>query len=65
MDVILFHILINLSVSKRLYMRLINVVMTCLYGSIDYNICMKVFERFKLLKTNSTNPRSMYLIKLQ
>lgn len=46
-------------------MRLINVVMTCLYGSIDYNICMKVFERFKLLKTNSTNPRSMYLIKLQ
>ena len=65
MDVILFHILINFSVSKRLYMRLINVVMTCLYGSIDYNICMKVFERFKLLKTNSTNPRSMYLIKLQ
>ena len=65
MGIILFHILINLSVSKRLYMRLINVVMTCLYGSIDYNICMKVFERFKLLKTNSTNPRSMYLIKLQ
>ena len=65
MDVITFLFLISLTVSKGLHMRLIDVVITYLYESIDNDIYMKVLEGFKLPKANTTNPRNIYSIKLQ
>ena len=46
-------------------MRLVDVITTYLYGSIDNDIYMKIPEGFKLSGANSTKPRSMYSIKLQ
>ena len=46
-------------------MRLMDVITTYLYGSMDNDIYMKIPEGFKLPEANSTKPRSMYLIKLQ
>ncbi|WKA03311.1 hypothetical protein VitviT2T_021428 [Vitis vinifera] len=46
-------------------MRLMDVITTYLYGSMDNDIYMKIPEGFKLLEANNTKPRSMYSIKLQ
>ena len=46
-------------------MRLMDVITTYSYGSMDNDIYMKIPEEFKLLEANSTKPRSMYSIKLQ
>ena len=59
MDVITYHFLISLAV-----MRLMNVITTYLYGSMDTDIYMKILEGFKLPESNSIKARSMYLIKL-
>ena len=46
-------------------MHLMDVITTYLYGSMDNDIYVKIFEGFKLPRENSTKPRSMYSIKLQ
>ena len=46
-------------------MRLMDVITTYLYGSIDNEIYMKIPEVFKLLEANNTKSRSMCSIKLQ
>ena len=46
-------------------MRLMDVITTYLYGSIDNDIYMKIPKGFKFPGANSTKPRSMYSIKLQ
>ena len=65
MDAITFRFLINLVVPEGLDMRLMNVITTYLYGSIDNDIYMKILEGFKLPGANSTKPCSMCSIKLQ
>ena len=65
MDVTTFRCLIDLAVSEGLDMRLMDVVTTYLYGSIDTNVYMKTTEEFKLLEVMNSKPRSMYSIKLQ
>ena len=46
-------------------MRIMDVVTTYLYGSIDSDIYMKIPEGFKLPKANNPKHRNMYSIKLQ
>ena len=65
MDAITFRFLISLTVSEGLDMRLMDVIATYLYGSMDNDIYMKIPKGFKLPEANSTKPRSMYSIKLQ
>ena len=65
MDAITFRFLISLAVSKGLDMRLMDVITTYLYGSIDNDIYMKIPERFKLPEANNTKPRNTCSIKLQ
>ena len=65
MDAITFRFLISLAVSEGLDMRLMDVITTYLYGSMDNDIYMKIPEEFKLPEANNTKPRSMYSIKLQ
>jgi len=54
MDVITFRFLISLVVSQRLHMRLMDVVITYLHGSLDSDIYMKIPKRFKVTKANNT-----------
>ena len=65
MDAITFRYLISLAVSKGLDMRLMDVVTTYLYGSLDANVYMKIPEGFTLPEEMNSKPRSMYSIKLQ
>ena len=65
MDAITFHFLISLVVSKELDMRLMGVITTYLYGSIDNDIYIKIPEGFTLLEVVNEKPRSMCSIKLQ
>ena len=46
-------------------MRLMDVIIAYLYGSIDNDFYMKISEGFKLPKANNTKPRNMCSIKLQ
>ena len=46
-------------------MRLMDVVTTYLYGSIDTDVYMKILKGFKFLEAMNSQPRSMYSIKLQ
>ena len=65
MDAITFRYLISLVVSEGLDMRLMDVVTTYVYGSLDANVYMKILEGFTLLEAMNSKPRSMYSIKLQ
>ena len=65
MNATTFRNLIYLAVSEGLNMRLMNVVTTYLYGSINANVYMKILEGFKLPEVMNSKPRSMYSIKLQ
>ena len=65
MDAITFRYLINLAISDGLDMRLMDVVTTYLYGSLDANVYMKIHEGFTLPEAINSKPRSMYSIKLQ
>ena len=46
-------------------MRLMDVITTYLYGSIDNDIYMKIPKKFKLSEANCTKSLNMYSIKLQ
>ena len=59
MDAITFHFLISLTVSEGLNMRLMDVITTYLYGSIDNDIYMKIHEGFKLPEANNTKPHNI------
>ena len=65
MDAITFCFLISLVVSKGLDMRLMNVITTYLYESIENEIYMKIPKGFKLSEANNTKFHSMCSIKLQ
>ena len=67
MDVITFCFLISLGVFEGLDMRLMNVITSYLYESINNDIHMKIPEAkgFKLPEVNNTKSRSMCSIKLQ
>ncbi|RVW31501.1 Copia protein [Vitis vinifera] len=52
-------------VSEGLDMRLMDVITTYLYESMDNDIYMKIPKGFKLSDANNTKPCSMYSIKLQ
>ena len=65
MDATTFCYLIYLAISQGLDMRLMDVVITYLYESIDTNVYMKIPEGFKLPEVMNSKPRSMYSIKLQ
>ena len=64
-DACTFCYLICFEVSEGLDMRLMDVVTTYLYGSIDIDVYMKIPKGFKLPKAMNSQPRSMYSIKLQ
>ena len=57
MDAITFRYLISLAVSKKLEMRLMDVVTAYLYGSLDSDIYMKIPEEFKMSEVLSTKPK--------
>ena len=59
MDAITFHFLISLIVSEGLDIRLMDIITTYLYGSIDNDIYMRILEGFKFPEENNTTPRSM------
>ena len=65
MDAITFRFLISLVAKENLDMRLMDVVTTYLYGSLDNDIYMKIPEGYKIPKTYNPTSRSMYSIKLQ
>ena len=64
MDAITFRYLISFAVSEGLDMRLMDVVTTYLYGSLDANVYMKIPEGFTLPEAMNSKPRSMYSLKL-
>ena len=64
MDAIIFRYLISLVVSEELDMRLMDVVTTYLYGSLDANVYMKIPEGFTLPEAMNSKPWNMYSIKL-
>ena len=65
MDAITFRFLISLAVSEGLDIRLMDVIIAYLYGSIDNEIYMKIPKGFKLPEANNTKPRNTCSIKLQ
>ena len=65
MDAITFRFLISLVITKNLDMRLMDVVTTYLYRSLDNDIYMKIPQGYKMPETYNSKSRSMYSIKLQ
>ena len=65
MDTITFRYLISLAISEGLDIRLMDVVTTYLYGSLDANVYMQIPEGFTLHEEMNSKSRSMYSIKLQ
>jgi hypothetical protein len=65
MDAITFRFLISSVVTENLSMRLMDVVTTYLYGSLDNDIYMKIPEGYKMPETYNSKSRNMYFIKLQ
>ncbi|XP_070049397.1 uncharacterized protein [Nicotiana tomentosiformis] len=63
-DAITFRYLINLAVHEKLDMRLMDVVTTYLYGTLDNEIYMKIPGGLKVPETNKSF-RETYSIKLQ
>ena len=63
MDTITFRFLISMAVFERLEMRLMDVVTVYLYGSLDFDIHMKIPEAYKM--PEAYTPRNLFSIKLQ
>ena len=64
-DATTFQFLISLAVCKKLEMRLMDVITTYLYGSLDNDIYMKIPEGLQLPDRYDSNPRELHSIKLQ
>ena len=65
MDAITFRFFISLVVTENLDMRLMDVVTTYLYGSLDNNIYMKIPKGYNMPEAYDSISRSMYSIMLQ
>ena len=63
MDTITFRFLISMAVSERLEMHLMDVVTVYLYGSLDFDIFIKIPEGYKM--PEAYTPRNLFSIKLQ
>ena len=63
MNTITFRFLISITVSKKLELCLMDVVTAYLYGSLDFDIYMKILEGLKM--PEAYTPRNSFLIKLQ
>ena len=63
METITFRFLISIAVLERLEMRLMDVMMTYLYGSLDFDTHMKTLKRYKMPKAYT--PCNLFSIKLQ
>ena len=63
-DAITFRYLFSLKINEKLEIRLMDVVIAYLYGSIHNDINMKIPEGFKLLEAYNMNSRKIYSIKL-
>ena len=61
MDTITF--LISMAVSKKIEMRLMDVVTAYLYGSLYFDIHMKILEGYKMVEAYT--PSNLFSIKLQ
>ena len=61
----LFVILISLAVIEKLEMRLMDVVTTYLYGSLENDIYIRIPEGFRIPEASKTYSRDLYSIKLQ
>ena len=57
--------LIYLEVLERLDIRLIDVIIAYLYGSLDNDIYMKIREGFQMPETTNSKHCSIYSINLQ
>jgi hypothetical protein len=64
-DAITFRFFISLVVTESLDMRLMDVVIAYLYGSLDNDIYMKIPEGYKIPEAYNSKSRSIYSIKLQ
>jgi len=64
-NAITFRFIISLVVTESLDMRLMDVVTTYLYGSLDNDIYMKIPEGYKTPEAYNSKFRSIYSIKLQ
>ena len=65
MDAITFRYLISLAVLEGLDMRLMDIVTTYLYRSLESNVYMNITEGFTFPEAMNSKPQSMYSIKLQ
>lgn len=54
MDAITLHYLISFTIHERLEMHLMDVITAYLYGSLDNETYMKIFEGFKMPKAYSS-----------
>ena len=63
METITFRFLISMIVSENLDMRLMDAVTAYLYGSLDFDIYMKIPEGLKMPEAYTL--RNLYSIKLQ
>ena len=64
-DATTFRFLISLVVCEKLEMRLMDVIIAYLYGSLDNDIYMKIPEGLQFPDRYDSNPRELYSIKLQ
>ena len=64
-DATTFRYLISLAVYEKLEMCLMEVITAYLYGSLDNDIYMKILKGLQLHERYNSNPRKLYLIKLQ
>jgi Reverse transcriptase (RNA-dependent DNA polymerase) len=64
-DAITLRFLISLTITENLQMRLMDVVIAYLFGSLDNDIYMKVPEGLKMPKAFKSKPREIYYIKLK
>jgi Reverse transcriptase (RNA-dependent DNA polymerase) len=64
-DAITLRFLISLIITENLQMRLMDIVIAYLYGSLDNDIYMKVTEGLKMSEAFKSKPREMYSIKLK
>ena len=65
MDDITFRYFIFMASNLNLYMQLMDVVTTYLYGSLNTHIYMKIPNGFKIFEIKENENRNMYSIKLK
>ena len=65
MDAITFRFFISLVAKENLDMRLMDIDIAYLYGSLDNDIYVKIPEGYKMPETYNPTSQSMYSIKLQ